>query len=179
MVIITMNYPRTIEYWDRLFSNRRNGYLSLLGNLQSGSFRFTGGGTFGPIQWEQSGKINRKEVGQFQINEQKGIIYNCGEKGSNFFNGIYFWEFCEQDRVYRAYEVGFGRKGIYCCIWAEDHLVGIISKDMITRNFQSEYTLYTREIPIEWIALMTLYWDLTRYSPSRSRNENHTLNTTW
>lgn len=26
---------------------------------------------------------------------------------------------------------------------------------------------------------MTLYWDLTRYPPSRSRNENHTLNTTW
>lgn len=158
-----------------LFEQAPLGHLNLSGHFSSGSFRLTGGGAFGPLQWE--GKVNRKEAGQFQMNGQNGIIYNCGEKGSNFFNGIYFWEFWGQDRVYRAYEVGFGRKGIYYCVWVADHLAAVISKDMTTRNFESGYTLYSQEIPLEWMTLMALYWDLTRYPPSRSRNEGHTLNT--
>lgn len=158
-----------------IFQPAQFGHVNLLGDFESSSLRLMGGGTFGPLQWE--GKINRKEAGQFQINGQNGIIYNCGEKGSNFFNGYYFWEFWGQDQVYRAYEVGFGRKGIYYCVWTEDHLAAIISNDMVTRHFQNGYTLYTKEISIEWMALMTLYWDLTRYPPSRSRNKGHTLNT--
>lgn len=154
------------------------GHMDATGNFPSGNFRMTAGGAFGPIQWDEAGKANRKEAGQFQMNGQNGIIYNCGEKGSNFFNGIYWWEFQGAERVYKAYEVGFGGKGIYYCLWAENRLVGVISKVTHTAHFESYYTIYcTDEISVEWLAMINLYWDMTRHYLTRSSEEWHRLDT--
>lgn len=155
------------------------GCMDATGNFPFGNFHIKVGRTFGPMQWDEKGKVNRKEAGQFQINGQKGLVWNCGEKGSNFFNGIYWWEFQSAERVYRAYEVGFGGKGIYYCLWAENRLVGVISKVTHTARFESYYTIYycAEAISTEWLAMINLYWDLTRFSPSRSAEEWHRLDT--
>lgn len=151
------------------------GLVDATGSFPSGNFHLTTDRIFGSPQWE--GKINRRKAGQFQIDGQGGIIYDCGEKGSNFFNGIYFWEFCTQDRTYRAYEVGFGQKGVYYCIYENNQLMAIISKVTHTKHFESYYTIYAENIPIEWLALLNFYWDMTRYYPTQSSEEWHTLNT--
>ena len=153
------------------------GYINVGGNFLSGTFHLSAGGTFGPLEWDAERKSNRKEAGRFQENGQEGIIYNCGEKGSNFFNGIYYWEFCNPNHCYRTYEVGFGRKGIYYCLYENDQLKVIISKVTHTKNFGSGYTIYNTDVPPHWLAMINLYWDVTRFAPTRSSEEWHRLDT--
>ena len=153
------------------------GYINAGGNFLSGTFHLSAGGAFGPIEWDAEKKSNRKEAGHFQENGQKGIIYNCGEKGSNFFNGIYYWEFYNFHHCYRAYEVGFGGKGIYYCLYENNQLKAIISKVTHTKNFESYYTIYNTDVPPHWLAMINLYWDLTRFASSRSAEEWHRLDT--
>lgn len=117
------------------------------------------------------------EAGNFFINNNRGQIFNCGKKGSNIFNGIYYWEFVIANNIFRAYEVGFGHKGIYFCIWLNDKLVAIVSKDIVSRNFGAGYSIYFEdEQDASMFILICTYWDITRYSP-KSSYEVHTLNT--
>ena len=48
-----------------------------------------------------------------------GITYDCGERGTHFFNGIYYWTFELENEVYTVYEVGFGHRAIYYCVYFE------------------------------------------------------------
>lgn len=121
----------------------------------------------------------RHFVGDFMWQSgDRGEMFYCGKKGSNFLNGIYFWAFRINNQEYLAYEVGFKRKGIYLCIWNNDQTLAIISKDTHTKHFESNYTVYAENgLSSELLSVCTLFWDLVRYYPSSSSEEYHTLNT--
>lgn len=125
------------------------------------------------------GPETKQHSGEFSIHSHPGgSIYYCGRKGSNFLNGIYYWTFEHLGEKFLAYEVGFGRKGIYLCIWDENQLVAVVSKDVHTKRFESKYTIYAEDtISPELLSICSLYWDLTRYYPTTSSEEFHTLNT--
>lgn len=128
---------------------------------------------------EKTGNETRQMAGMFECHSgEKGVIYYCGKKGSNFLNGIYFWVFKIDNQEYTAYEVGFGRKGIYLCIWHENQILAIVSKDVHTKRFESNYTIYAEDyFPVDLASVCSLFWDLSRYYPTSSSEEFHTLNT--
>lgn len=43
---------------------------------------------------------------------------------------------------YYLYEVGFGYKGLYLCIYREEELIAVVQKDLVVRNFLDTYTIY-------------------------------------
>lgn len=131
---------------------------------------------FGPKMKE--GIITKQSAGNFNLNGEQGTIYYCGKKGSNFLNGIYYWNLQFSGVNYDVYEVGFGKKGIYYCIWSDNHLCAIISKKLHTKHFESVYTVYSEESVLDRLLIMlNVYWDITRFYPSESSEEWHTQNT--
>ena len=128
---------------------------------------------------EKDGNETKQLAGEFTIPSGiKGEIYYCGRKGSNFLNGVYYWTFEVENQKFIAYEVGFGRKGIYLCIWKDNKLFAIVSKDVHTKRFESNYTIYSEDdMPLEMVCICSLFWDLSRYYPTSSAEEFHTLNT--
>jgi len=118
-------------------------------------------------------------AGDFSLGtKSKGLIYYCGKKGTNFLNGIYYWTFEIANTKYIAYEVGFGRKGIYLCVWGNEMTKAIVSKDVHTKRFESKYSIFIEDEAMAEIAtICSLFWDLTRYYPSGSSEEFYTLNT--
>ncbi len=122
--------------------------------------------------------IDIREAATYSDGEEVNHIYYCGKKGSNFFNGIYYWATNYHDETYEIYEVGHGRKGIYFCIWNRGKIAAIISKDTHTKHFESIYTIFAEnEMSLELMVIVSLFWDITRYFPSSSSEEWHTLNT--
>ncbi len=124
------------------------------------------------------GPITRKEAGVFDLNGSAGCIYDCGKRGSNIFNGIGYWSFCCDGNVLDAYEVGFGKKGTYCCVWSDDQLIAIISKALRTKHFETGYIIYLEdETYFELLVLINAYWDMTRNHRSGSASSYSTLHT--
>lgn len=122
--------------------------------------------------------ITKECCGACRIGNEIWKIYYCGKKGSNFLNGIYFWTFEMSNQIIEAYEVGFGRKGIYLCLWSDNTLIAIISKKLHNKNFESSYQIFAQSADI--MALMIIaasFWDITRYFVTTSSEEWHTLNT--
>ena len=127
---------------------------------------------------KRTGNGVEKEAAKICLEEENTSVFYHTQKGSNIFNGIYFWTVEYQGNHYELYEVGQGRKGIYYCVWLQEQTVAIISKETHTKHFESSYIMYSEDImPIELLAALSVFWDLTRYYPSDSSEEWHTLNT--
>ena len=112
------------------------------------------------------------------IANEQCIVYYCGKKGTNFLNGISFWTITYQGREYTFYEVGKGHKAIYLCIWENDNIVAISSKNTNCKKYGSEYDLYfeNQALPLEIVLSINLCWDLMRFWPD-SDEGSPTLNT--
>ena len=122
--------------------------------------------------------VTKEWCGDYRIGKETGKIYYCGKKGSNFLNGIYFWTFEMSNQIIEAYEVGFGRKGIYLCLWSDNKLIAIISKKLHNKNFESSYQLFAESADkMVLIIIAASFWDITRYFVTASSEEWHTLNT--
>lgn len=127
----------------------------------------------------KNGVETKQLAGNFSLgSNSNGLVYYCGKKGTNFFNGIYYWTFEIANTKYTAFEVGFGRKGIYLCVWNNEMTKAIVSKDVHAKRFESKYSIFIEDEAIAEIAtICSLFWDLTRYYPSGSSEEFYTLNT--
>ena len=112
------------------------------------------------------------------IANEQCILYYCGKKGTNFLNGISFWTITYQVREYAFYEIGKGHKAIYLCIWENDNIVAISSKNTNCKKIGSEYDLYfeNQALPLEIVLSINLCWDLMRFWPD-SDEGSPTLNT--
>ncbi len=127
------------------------------------------------LQWE--GNTSSREAAIYTIGENTGYLYDCGTKGKRFFDGIYFWKIVYGGVVYEAYEVGFGRKGIYLCIYADKFLIAIVSKKMVSKYFESSYKIYSeKKLSRQVLYIFVAYWDFAKWYPE-STYESHTLNT--
>lgn len=122
--------------------------------------------------------ILKQEAGKFNLDNEAGKIYYCGKKGSNFLNGIYYWNFQLSGVNYDIYEVGFGRKGLFYCIWRNNCLCAIISRKLHSKHFGGSYTIYAEEFLKDSLLIMlNVFWDITRFYPSESSEETISLKT--
>lgn len=65
---------------------------------------------------------------------------------------------------YDLYEVGFGHKGLYLCIYRETELIAIAEKELTTINYKDRYTIYSLDgAELKAIIPLLLHYDLTQY----------------
>lgn len=158
------------------FSSTERHGIGLEAHLKDGNFKMEIPPLFGLKIKENV--VLKREAGICAINGLLCYIYYCTKKGSNFINGIYYWELKYYNDVYKFYEVGLKRKGIYLCIYRNDELVAIVSKEMSTKHFSGKYAIYSKiDVPVEILLLFSLYWDITRWVDVESCSINHSLNT--
>ena len=158
------------------FEKTSNGTILLNGQFKNTKAQLKINPYFGDRIQEDIGW--KESCGTFSLDNITGDIFYCGKKGSNFLNGIYFWSFVLNNEIYNAYEVGFGRKGIYLCVWKNDQLIAVISKKIHTKNFESNYSIYAENCQnFELLIIISAYWDISRYFVSSSGEEWHTLYT--
>ena len=65
---------------------------------------------------------------------------------------------------YFLYEVGFGHKGLYLCIYRGEELIAIADKELTVINYQDKYTVYTKNDEfIQFIMPLIMHYDITKY----------------
>lgn len=86
-------------------------------------------------------------------------------KKTGFLKGYPYYRIELMGEEYLAYEVGFGKDGLFLCIHKNGETVAIVSKELVTVNFRDNYTAYLLDPQYAQIAvLFTLYYDLTKYA---------------
>lgn len=117
-------------------------------------------------------------VASYDIDGDSIPIYSCAQKGSHFFDGFSFYSFAFEEKVIEVYEVGFGRKGIYWCVYADDMPIIVFSMDMVEKGNGSGYTVYCDEgIDSALLAIIGVLMDITHNPPGDGYNRHRTLNT--
>lgn len=130
-------------------------------------------------QPQQCGSNMRmRAVASYYIGGGYVSIYSCTQKGSHFLNGFSFCHFIFEGRNIDVYEVGFGRKGIYWCVYADGVPVTVFSMDMVAKGYGSGYTVYSEEgIKPELLAIVGVLMDITHNPSNDGCNTHRTLNT--
>lgn len=95
------------------------------------------------------------------VGEITGIV----KKAKGLFQTYYGMKLELEDEMYVMYEVGFGRKGLYLCIYKnDDELIAIVEKDIKTVNFKDKYTVYTLGGEhVKYIIMSVLQYDIAQY----------------
>ena len=78
------------------------------------------------------------------------------------FDGNYCYHYIEQDGIrYCLYEVGFGKRAVYYCIYSDDILIAMVSLNMTVHNGQNIYEIYAEdsvELPLILILILLKDW---------------------
>lgn len=126
----------------------------------------------------QRGDVRMKAVASYNIGSGDVPICNCAQKGSNFFNGFSFFSLTFEGKTVDIYEVGFGRKGIYWCVYADAVPVAVFSMDLHTKDYGIGYTVYSEDwVKPELLGIVGMLMDVTHNSYEDGRSTYHTLNT--
>lgn len=96
--------------------------------------------------------------------EMVGSIVGKNQKVKGLFQSYPYRNMNFQGNNYYLYEVGFGKKGLYLCIYRDEKLIAIADKELKVVNFQDKYTVYAldqRDIPA--IMPLLMHYDMTAH----------------
>ncbi len=83
---------------------------------------------------------------------------------TGFLKAYAYYDFTFKDKQYYGYEVGFGSKGLYLCIYEDDKLIAIVDKALRVVNFKDTYKAYIEnEADFNAVMLFVIYYDSTSY----------------
>ena len=128
---------------------------------------------------EKHGEVMKQYLGKVILsNNREAVIYDCGEKGTLFFNGIYYWNFEIGAEVYTVYEVGFGHRAIYYCVYFQGKTVAILSVKMKGEMSAIEFDIYAmNHVPLDLLGAIATFVDVQRYQGRTDTEAIHCLNT--
>ena len=96
-------------------------------------------------------------------NEMVGSIVGSTQK-IGFLKSYVYYKIDFRGVEYSAYEVGFGAKGLYLCIYKDDRLIAIIDKKLRVINYKDSYTCYLEnEEDADVVLTFAIYYDMTSY----------------
>ena len=85
-------------------------------------------------------------------------------KAVGFLKSYPYYEFTFNGEVYYGYEVGFGSKGLYLCIYKGEQLVAIVDKALRVINYKDAYTAYLLdEQYAKAVVALVVYYDVVAY----------------
>lgn len=123
--------------------------------------------------------VRMRAVASYHMGGTSISVYSCSQKGSHFFNGFSFFRLVFDGKNVDIYEVGFGHKGIYWCVYADGVPVTVFSMDMVAKGHGSGYTVYCENgTKPELLAIVGVLMDITHNPPGDGYNTRRTL-TTW
>lgn len=102
----------------------------------------------------------------FKIFEDSGLVGKIvgATKKTGFLKAYAYYDISFEGEQYYAYEVGFGSKGLYLCIYRNDQLIAIVDKALRVVNFKDTYRAYIKnEVDFDIVMLFTIYYDSTSY----------------
>lgn len=85
-------------------------------------------------------------------------------KTVGFLKSYPYYEFTFHNDLYYGYEVGFGSKGLYLCIYKGEQLVAIVDKDLRVINYKDSYTAYLLDGQYaKAVVALVAYYDIVAY----------------
>lgn len=102
----------------------------------------------------------------FKLFEKEDIIgHMVGRtRKVGFLKAYAYYEYLHKGQMYYGYEVGFGKNGLYLCVYREDQLIAIVDKQLRVVNFKDVYTAYIENAEdIEIVIPFVIYYDATAY----------------
>ena len=112
-----------------------------------------------------SSLIDRMKFRLYSQDELLGSIEGINKKEKGFLQS-YTYRFLKiGSDEYFLYEVGFGNKGLYLCIYRGDELIAIVEKALLVKDYQDSYEVYTTSSEnIAVIVPLILHYDITAHS---------------
>lgn len=99
----------------------------------------------------------------FEDSELIGKLVGATKKIGLLKSYAYYDASFEGEQYY-AYEVGFGSKGLYLCIYKNEELIAIVDKALKVINFKDTYRAYIKnKADFDIVMLFTIYYDATSY----------------
>lgn len=97
-------------------------------------------------------------------NKVGSIVGGETKKVSGFLQSYNYYKFVLENETYYGYEVGFGKKGLYLCIYKGEELISIVQKNLKVVNFKDSYVAYLEdEKYISVVVPFSIYYDVTAY----------------
>ena len=99
----------------------------------------------------------------FEGEEKIGSIVGQSKK-VGFLKACPYYAYEYKGTMYYGYEVGFGRKGLYLCVYEGEKLIAIVDKKLRVVNFKDTYTIYLEDEKYAPVVIpFTLYYDSATY----------------
>ena len=96
-------------------------------------------------------------------NDYVGTIESAVEK-IGFLKSYIYHKIEYKGTEYSAYEVGFGKKGLYLCIYKGDKIIAIVNKKCRVINYKDSYVCYLENEEYADIVLAyVVYYDMVSY----------------
>lgn len=84
--------------------------------------------------------------------------------GKWFFNGYSYYKVTFKNRYLECYQVGFGYKGLYVCIYENDQCIAIAEKEIVVKNYRDSYTVYMlNENDLDVVFPFIVYFDTIEF----------------
>ena len=120
---------------------------------------------FDPLDTTEGKTLNdRLSFKVYEEDERKGTITGKRKSCKGFLQSYNYLAFTYGEENYYLYEVGFGHKGLYLCVYQEDHLIAIADKALVVKNYRDMYKVYAEdEANLQAILPLLLQYDLTAH----------------
>ncbi len=93
------------------------------------------------------------------VGTMEGVTEKIGFLKSYIYHKIEY-----KGTVYSAYEVGFGNKGLYLCIYKGDKIIAIVNKKLRVINYKDSYVCYLEnEEDADMVISYVVYYDMVSY----------------
>ena len=108
--------------------------------------------------------IDRLTFRIYDADRYVGFIRGNTKRVKGFFASYPYYEYVDGDVTYTMYEVGFGSKGLYLCIYRDEELLAVVEKDLVTVNFADKYICYlSDESQALIVTTAVIYYDVVSY----------------
>jgi len=120
---------------------------------------------YNPSDTSYGSKIaDRLSFKVFDNETHVGHIVGRTQKTGKFLCAYPYYEFIYHGEEYRGYEIGFGGKGLFICLYKNDKLLAIVDKRLRVINFKDIYTAYIENSQFASVLIpFILYYDVTAH----------------
>lgn len=107
--------------------------------------------------------VDRLSFRLFEQNEKVATLVGQTKK-LGFLKSYPYYKFEYKNETYYGYEVGFGRHGLYLCIYRGEELIAIVEKELTTTDYHDTYIAYIEnKNDLTFVAPFVLYYDSLNY----------------